>query len=178
MGIFRVRGIIAFLILLILLLFLQVSCNQQETDAYAIPEYVILECSIPECVSENTVVGKLLEESEVFRKFYKAERHKMPVHIHWIENPGLPANILGATDLPNNQVHLRQIPPRIEDAFVVAHELSVFILRYEGFPRTKPSKRGYELKAEYISDLLDDIFWTPLRDVRLRKYGFDVPIEI
>jgi len=127
---YKYLKIILIIIFTTLILALQIGCSQPE-----LPKYVITECpaNINGCMSEELVVNGLIKKSEPFSKFYEAERNRMPSHIHWIQEPSLKLGE-AITDCTTNITKLRQIPPDLNDAFIVAHELRSYVYWDDGFP--------------------------------------------
>jgi hypothetical protein len=132
------------------------------------------ECGRPGCFQEEWVISKLKQKLKPFVEFYKAERGKMPQHIHWTEDTKLPVDASAFTITTNNTITLKKIPPGTEDDFVVAHELCSFLIWADGFPRTFPTIKAETDGVADISSYLNTMLDTPLRDIILKKYGFDV----
>jgi len=127
---------------------------------------------------EEEVLAKLLKSSKEFSAFYKEEREKFKEPLLWAQDITLAEGINGrATTITSSlnssgpEVHvirLRRIPARIEDSFLVAHELGHFLLIAEGYPLVG------SVANERLSSLVTTLVHDPLVDARLKKYGFDL----
>lgn len=124
---------------------------------------------------ESSVIGELLKSSNEFKLFYQAEREKVVEPILWVQDPSLQYNEAvtnrrkteeGIVDL----IRLRRIPAVPEDAFMIAHEMEGCVLNEEGFIGVIPT----DSKAQSLAGAFNSMVWTPLRDSRLERYGFDL----
>lgn len=136
------------------------------------------------CLQTREIVQNLLQESSAFRALYKAERKKIPECICWLEltdelarSAGLPEGVLAATNPDTNTTFLKRIPPRVDDAFVIAHELRAYVLKKEGFPMVRRNPDVADPGVGQISSELNTMVGTPLQDSILSKYGFDLEKE-
>ena len=122
---------------------------------------------------EDYVIGALLKSSKEFNAFYKAERAKITQPIEWIKDESLqeesPARY-GHIDENNGVIRLRRIPPEIEDAVIIAHELQHAVIISKGFPGTICNESQYE----YLSTALNTMVHDPLVHKTLQIYGFDL----
>jgi hypothetical protein len=99
----------------------------------------------------------------------------MPTEITWVVGGDFASGVQAYTYLQTNTVHLRQLPPFPNDAFIIAHELSGFLLLAQGFPILEPKPQSANPRdAALISGALNTMLWTPLRDSLLSDYGFDL----
>ena len=129
------------------------------------------------CFQTNVIVQDLYRESSAFHAFYKAERKKMPRCICWVEDTNLPEDLPAYTNYSENKTFLKRIPPRTDDDFIIAHELCTYIIAEEGFPGTQPIPDKSNPSIALVSAQLNSMVWTPLRDLILSKYGFDLEKE-
>jgi len=126
-------------------------------------------------VDEKSVVTGLLTTSQPFAAFYNSQRAKMPTKITWVVGGAFESGMQAYTYLQTNTVHLRQLPPFPNDAFIIAHELSGFLLQAQGFPILVPKPGSPNPRdAALISGALNTMLWTPLRDALLSDYGFNL----
>lgn len=151
----------------------------------------------PDCLQTCEIIKDLLRESSAFRAFYKAERKNIPECICWREltdqlakSANLPQDVQGFTYPPDNVTYLKRIPPRVDDDFIVAHELCTYIIKEEDFPtlQLKPDVHNQDIQLicgasvdkediQLLCNALVDMVATPVRDSILSKYGFDLEIR-
>ena len=109
----------------------------------------------------------------IYWEFYDAERAKIVEPIHWVLDTSLAVEARSRRLVSEEEdelvVFLRRVPLNEDVGFMVAHELMGFVLDCEGFPSV-----GTSPSFQNIGSALNSIVWTPLRDSRLKKYGFDL----
>ena len=150
----------------------------------------------PGCLHTCEIIKDLLRESAAFRVFYKAERQNIPC-ICWREltdevarERRLLEDVQAATFLEENITYLETIPPRVDDDFIVAHELCTYIIKEEDLPtlQLKPDVHNQDIQLicgasvdkediQLLCNALADMVATPVRDSILSKYGFDLEIR-
>jgi hypothetical protein len=126
------------------------------------------------CFQTNVIVQDLYRESSAFHAFYRAEKRNIPKCICWVEDKNLSEDLPGLTDPSKNTTYLKRIPPKVDDDFIIAHELCTYIIAEEGFPGTQPIPDKWNPGIALVSGQLNSMVWTPLRDLILSKYGFDL----
>jgi hypothetical protein len=122
--------------------------------------------------TENYVVGDLRKSSVECEAFYQAERGKITGQVCWVKDGQIEE--LNAAELETSEVngktiaviHLREIPPSLDDAVTIAHELEHLVLNAEGFPITNAT---YEFKWLCLS--LNELVSRPLINLRLQNFG-------
>jgi hypothetical protein len=131
------------------------------------------------CYNESAVLSDLLKSSTPFRSFYNAKRASMPAQILWAQDQYhvLPFNVPAMTDPANNITILKNMPPTVDDSFIIAHELCTYLQQAEGFrdpEATDLAKRtGNESIANSIASSLSTMVSTSVRDNMLKPY-FDL----
>jgi len=119
---------------------------------------------------EDFVIGELLKSSKEFKAFYKAEITKITRPIKWIKNEFLKEESPARYGHVKGVIELRRIPPKTEDAIIIAHELQHAVIKSKGFPGTI----GTEAKYENLSTALNSMVHDPLVNEALQIYGFDL----
>ncbi len=121
---------------------------------------------------EQFVLKDLLTSSKLFKKFYEAERPKITNQLSWAQDNSLSVGINGSsTRLSDGKlvIRLRRIPATLDDARLIAHELTHFLIDLEGFPHTGASARFANL-----SSTLNSMVHDPLVDFKLKERGFNI----
>ncbi len=86
-------------------------------------------------VSETFVLSNILKESKEFSTFYQKERANISTPVIWTHDLSLPIGINGkasSSSTGEKVIRLRTVPAALEDAFLVAEELTHIILHIEG----------------------------------------------
>jgi hypothetical protein len=123
---------------------------------------------------ERFVLTGLLKGSDDFASFYATQRPKIRIPVYWAHDPTLPQGIdYRRTSLPARGIaviRLRRIPPSLEDASMIAHEVQHLVLDAEGFPTAGVRDLEYEDLSSALSSMIAD----PIVNSRLQNSGFDV----
>ena len=133
---------------------------------------------------ERFVLGGLLRSSEIFNKYYVAERPKISEPLFWARDANLPTGInyrfsglalkeqAAVTLRPTRilAIRLRRVPAPRGEGFDVAHELEHIRVLSKGFPAVGWTRPEYENAGAALVSMLHDI----LVNSTLRDYGFDL----
>jgi hypothetical protein len=125
---------------------------------------------------ESSILKDIIENSHEFENFYLKERGKIKKYIVWrgVINkneltPGIGGNSKINPESGLSIITLKNFPPKIRDAILIAHEMEHIILSFEKFPSV-PCHNGYEKIPRLLSSMIEDV----VVDERLSNYGFDV----
>jgi len=132
--------------------------------------------------TNDEVLLELLSNSKKFSDFYQAERKRVSGAVNWHKcklgenNPHVEESLVG----PDRKIFIVNIPARVEDAIVVAHELCHAILNDESFPflGLKESVSDH-LKKDYarVGEQVMSMLTHHTINLMLEKYGFDLGRE-
>lgn len=125
---------------------------------------------------EELALETVLKGSEIFERYYRDRRPKLPKKINWVIDREIPIGINARStidSLGKVYIRLRTIPVPIDSAALVAHELEHRVMDLERFPVTAISSIGYETISSSLNSMVHD----PLVDRRLNEFGFDVEAE-
>lgn len=119
-------------------------------------------------LDETSAFAILNAHSAPFRKFYAEKRGQLQDFIV-VHDPNLPVGVRARITRTNNHpyLRLRTIVCPLEDATLIAHELSHLIQDVQGFPHV--SGMNDHPAAAALNSALQD----PLVDSTLDEYGFD-----
>ncbi len=138
--------------------------------------------------AEDDVVKQLISSSPAFKDFYDTERESIG-KIYWIKSNEDVESILGyrrgqrgkmyyltgKTGL-NKLIVLDQIPPSLDDEFVVAHEMGHFLFLNKNFPGIGPHlpngiENDEKNKRMRLASSMSTMIHDPLCNSLLNKYG-------
>jgi len=125
---------------------------------------------------ETILLKDIIENSPEFKNFYLKERHKIKKYIVWrgVVNkkelkPGIDGNNKINLESGLSLIILKNFPPKIRDAIIIAHEMEHIILYFEKFPSV-PSYSGYDRIPSTLGSMIEDL----VVDEKLSEYGFNV----
>lgn len=138
--------------------------------------------------AEDDVVKQLISSSSAFKDFYETERESIG-EIHWIKSNKDVESILGFRKGQKGKMYyltgktglkklivLDQIPPSLDDEFIIAHEMGHFLIFNKYFPGVGPylpnglenNEKNERIRlASSMSTMIHD----PLCNSLLKKYG-------
>lgn len=141
-----------------------------------------------ETCAEEEVVNQLILSSYGFKNYYEVERDNID-YIYWIKSSKEIESTLGFQRGQRGKAYLledktgikklivlEQIPPSLNDLFIIAHEMSHFLIANKGFPGISPrlssglendEKNARIRLAASMSTMIHD----PLCNSLLKKYG-------
>lgn len=141
-----------------------------------------------ETYAEEDVVKQLISSSPAFKNYYETERESIG-EILWIKSnkdveltSGFQKGQKGKalwygkkTDI-KKIIILEQIPPSLDDLFIVAHEMTHFIIANKGFPSIAahlPNDLDDNGKQQrmHLASSMATMIHDPLCDSLLEKYG-------
>lgn len=138
--------------------------------------------------AEVDVVNHLMSVSPGFKNFYEIERDTIG-NVHWIKSNkdieselGFPRGLKGRMYFSKDNtgikklIVLEQIPPTLNDEFIVAHEMCHILIINKGFPGISPrlsSGLGNDEKIERINlaSSMNTMIHDPLCNSFLKRYG-------
>lgn len=137
------------------------------------------ESRIPEKIfPEEVVVNSLLTSSKEFKTFYENERRKIIKPFYWELDSALPEGVVARntmeidTNTGKQTIFIRipRIPPNLEDAFIIAHELEHLVLDAEGYVGVTYQDVKYESISAALSSMVIDL----IVDSKIKVYGFNL----
>ena len=141
-----------------------------------------------ETCAEEEVVNQLISSSPEFKNYYEIERDNID-NIYWIKSNkeiestlGFQRGQKGKACLLKDKTGIRkliileQIPPSLNDLFIVAHEMCHFLIANKGFPGISPrllsGLENDEKNARIrLSASMTTMIHDPLCNSLLKKYG-------
>lgn len=151
---------------------------------YALPKGILVDR-----YSEEDVLKQLINSSKEFQKFYEAEKGNIG-SIFWLKsNKDIEVSLgfvkgqkakysrIFNKNVTEKLIILEQIPPLLDDAILIAHEIGHDLIFNNGFPGVSPNlknvieneERGARFRlTSALSSMIHDI----LCDSYLKKYGF------
>ncbi len=167
-------------------------CLHPENRISPIGVYRLPSGTLTDTYPGELILEDLYKKSKEFRAFYDSEKDKLPRNIFWLKaDPAIASSLsysIGqkgrfARSITKRKTDhlliLDDIPPKVGDIFVVAHELMHCIVFSEGYPGVGVTKtegippehqRANAVIAAKLTSMIHDI----LVDSRLINYGFDV----
>jgi len=138
--------------------------------------------------SEEDVVKQLISSSPAFKNYYETERESIGEILWIISNKdveltsgfqkgqkGKALRYGKKTDI-KKIIILEQIPPSLDDLFLVAHEMTHFLIAKKGFPSIAarlPNDLDDNEKQQrmHLASSMATMFHDPLCDSLLERYG-------
>ncbi|NJD78911.1 MAG: hypothetical protein FIB08_17765 [Candidatus Methanoperedens sp.] len=141
-----------------------------------------------ETYAEEDVINQLLSSSPEFKNYYETERDNID-NIYWIKSNEEIESTLGFQRGQRGKAYLlkgktgikklivlEQIPPTLNDLFIVAHEMAHFLIINKGFPAISPCLSDGLENDEKIARIglaasMSTMIHDPLCNSLLKKYG-------
>jgi hypothetical protein len=125
-------------------------------------------------LQEHRVLSMLLEQSEVFHRFYHVERKKLTKPLVWVDGRNLSSDTKAAATYIENGtlwIQIRWCPVPLDEYQVVMHEMMHCVLWAERYPLFvgQLSQPGVADLMTHVNTALHD----PLVEQRLATYGVD-----
>ena len=138
--------------------------------------------------AEEDVVHQLIAHSPAFKKYYEAERESIG-EILWIKSSkdvelilgfqngqkGKMYHLTGKTGL-NKLIVLEQIPPSLNDEFIIAHEMGHILIFNKKFPGISPHlpkniENDEKNERIHLASSMTTMIHDPLCNSLLKTYG-------
>ena len=138
--------------------------------------------------AEEDVVRQLMASSPAFNNYYEAERESIG-EILWIKSNKDVESTLGYRREQKGKAQIRenkngikkliildQIPPSLDDLFIIAHEMAHFLIANKGFPSIVPLLPGNLENNEkqmrmHLSSSMSTMIHDPLCNTLLKRYN-------
>lgn len=121
--------------------------------------------------SEQRAFKEILKD-DCFKNFYIINRSLIRTPIICLKDTKIPKGINARNTITTSQAFLRlkEVPCKLNEATIIAHELQHIILHEEGFPKVGFKEPMYENLTSALSSMLED----PIVNMRIKKYGFNL----
>lgn len=166
----------------------KVKIIAKESSEKASRNYTLPSGKTIETCAEEEVVNQLILSSSEFKNYYEIERGNID-NIYWIKSNKEIESTLGFQRGQRGKMYLlkdstgikklvvlEQIPPSLNDLFIVAHEMSHFLIAKKGFPGISPRlSSGLENDEKNarirLASSMTTMIHDPLCNSLLKKYG-------
>jgi len=163
--------------ILIVCLIINIGCNEDEEHKSTLVPITVVEFTDESgtreliCYTEKSVIGMLLDSSDLLFSYYSDAMAKISDKIYWAHDPNMQTEAMTWRDPRGFKViTLRDVPASIDDVVIVAYGIESFIVGQEGFLSTSSK----EAKFAHVSASMNSMVRIPLVDSRLQGYGFEL----